>query len=130
MSDLVKEYRPTMDAEVLHAWAQDAVKEIQKLGLHLGHTASDNEDLRAEIAENDGVIKVLRQQRDTAEDKLRELGFHLVAGEWHGGPQEVIKSNKQRAERLGKIAQFVHQTRNDKLDLSEFFRKVAKVVGQ
>lgn len=31
MTDLAKEYRETMDKEVLHSWAKDAVAEIENL---------------------------------------------------------------------------------------------------
>lgn len=31
MSDLINEYRPSMDIDVLHSWAQDAIEEMKQL---------------------------------------------------------------------------------------------------
>ena len=68
MSDLVKEYRPSMDKDVLHSWAQDAVKLI--------------EQQQARIAElEDSVVISKRTAEALVEyrDKLKQERDQLAA---------------------------------------------------
>lgn len=54
MTKLANEYRETMDAEVLHSWARDAVEEIRRL-------EAENAKLKAENERQKFTIQVLKE---------------------------------------------------------------------
>lgn len=77
MSDLIKEYRKTMAAEVLHLWAADAVAEIARLRAELDNAASAavaNMSLACEKESEADALRVDSERLNWLESQVKEYG--------------------------------------------------------